>query len=137
MAGNWAAGCLQAVVGDDARVVQRKRIHARLLHQTGSSTRRQSTRHMRTGIDCRTRPSQKTIASANLTAVGAQCAGHLRLQPARGLLRCVQLQHQNVSSTGSVTTKGLTAMSGATPRTRSVCCTVWLNTGAATSPPKY
>ena len=32
---------------------------------------------------------------------------------------------------------GLTSMSGGTPSMRRVCCTTWLNTGAATSPPKY
>ena len=66
-----------------------------------------------------------------------QRAGDPAAQPLGGFLGTVEFEHQNDSSTACTTICGLTFMSGCTPSMRRVCCTVALNTGAATSPPKY
>ena len=49
------------------------------------------------------------------------------------------MRHQKLSRSAAAgllaTICGVTSRSGGTPIMRSVCCTTWLNTGAATSPP--
>src|SRR6185369_17247691 len=124
-------------VGGDLRRIEPESFHAFLLHHAGH----RALCHRRGPIvapgGCRARPRNETIARTSLPAVTVQRPRDAAAQPAGGLLGAVEFQHQNDSSTASTTICGLTFMSGCTPSSRSVCCTVVLNTGAATSPPKY
>ena len=86
-------------------------------------------------------PGQEGIARADLAAVGAQPAGDARAQPLRrgvGMGQVQAVRHQKLSLRRTALLAmicGVTARSGGTPIRRSVCCTTWLNTGAATAPP--
>ena len=85
-------------------------------------------------------PGDEGVARLHEAAVGAQRAAHPRRQPARGRLGGLQARerHQKLSTSagpGAATMPGLNSMSGATPIERRLCCTTWLNTGAAISPP--
>src|SRR5690606_36538651 len=81
------------------------------------------------------RPGNESIARPDLAAVARQRPLHAVEQPICHGLGGVEVLHQNDSSTSSVTIWGFTSMSGCTPRMRKACCTVSLNTGAATTPP--
>ena len=83
-----------------------------------------------------TDPGKKSVTGLHASAVRGELRGHMGTQPTRGFDGRVQMLHQNDSASALATTCGLTAMSGCTSSMRKVCCTVWLNTGAATSPPK-
>ena len=106
-----------------------------MFNHTSSGALLQSRLHKLTAIRHTTRPSDETVPRTHTAAVGVQHTAHLAAQPVRGFLGAMQSFHQNDSFSNLVTTWGLTAMSGCTPIMRKVCCTVWLNTGAATSPP--
>ena len=107
-----------------------------VLHQTGSSALFKRAGHVLAAIGGSARPCDESVTGPHLTAVRAQFARHALAQPLGRLNRGLELDHQNDSSTALTTTCGLTDMSGCTPSRRRVCCTVVLNTGAATSPPK-
>src|SRR5207253_7128964 len=82
-------------------------------------------------------PRDEAVTLLDVAAVAVERARDARVQPLRGFVGAAQVQHQNDSSAAFTTICGFTFMSGCTPIMRSVCCTVALNTGAATSPPKY
>ena len=103
--------------------------------QAGARTLRQRGLQVLASVGGGTGPGDEGIPRTDLAAVGAQIARDALAQPARHQDRVVQGRHQNDSSTALATICGLTAMSGCTPSRRSVCCTVSLKTGAATSPP--
>ena len=106
-----------------------------LLNQTGTRAPRHDLWHMAAAIAARTRPSQKAVTRTHLPAVAVQLCAATLVQPLRSLLGGVQSGHQNDSGSALAMTWGRTATSGWMPIMRRVCCTVWLNTGAATSPP--
>ena len=84
------------------------------------------------------RPGQESVTRPHLAVVGAQRASPPGPEPICGSRRRRQVQHQKLSTSaapGWNTIWGLTSMSVGTPIIRRVCCTTWLNTGAATSPP--
>ena len=104
--------------------------------QTGARPLLQSLHHMLSGVGALTDPGKKSVTGLHASAVRGELRGHMGTQPTRGFDGRVQMLHQNDSASALATTCGLTAMSGCTSSMRKVCCTVWLNTGAATSPPK-
>ena len=138
--GHQAGFCLEAWHGCQRlqciRFECAKPVFAALrLDQAGRSPLVQGLRQILAPIGGRTRPGDERITGLDHSAVGTQLARHAGVQPLRSFGGAVQGLHQNDSSTDLATICGLTAMSGCTPNKRKVCCTVWLNTGAATSPP--
>src|SRR5207253_10528024 len=113
------------------------RLAARELHEARLGALLQRAVHELASIRRRTRPCDEAVARAHLAAVAVHLARHAGAQPVGCFAGRAQDLHQNDSSTACTWICGLTFMSGCTPSTRSVCCTVALNTGAATSPPKY
>ena len=69
-------------------------------------------------------PCGRTRAASQSAACATECSICTMAQKLSG-----------ASGTPLATTRGFTSRSGGTPITRSVCCTTWLNTGAATAPP--
>ena len=83
----------------------------------------------------RTGPGHEGVAGPHAPAVALQRARALLAQPAAGGVGPIESRDHKDSSTACATIWGLTLMSGCSPRMRSACCTVSLNTGAATRPP--
>ena len=93
--------------------------------------------HMVAAVGGGARPGDEAVASLDAAAVAMELPpgrAHPLCHPAGRFTGVVQAFHQNDSSTPT-TICGLTFMSGCRPIMRRVCCTVVLNTGAATSPP--
>ena len=94
---------------------------------------------MGTRVVARAAPGEEGVAGPHLPVVGAQRAAQPRREPGGGGRGGVELlQHQKLSSSagpGCTTICGRISMSVGTFIMRSVCCTTWLNTGAAISPP--
>ena len=134
--GDQPGGRLQATQRGDVRPRESVGLHAFLLHQAGHRAARQGTGHVGAAVGSGAWPGNKRVAGGHQPAIGLQRAGDARAQEGNGLLGGGEgLQAHNGSSTALATICGLTAMSGATPIMRSVCCTTSLNTGAATAPP--
>src|SRR5690606_33369391 len=104
-----------------------------LLHHRNCGPGSQCSRHKPAAISGGTRPGDEAVTCSQLAAVAQQITSHTFVQPLGDLNGLLQALHQNDSSTASVTICGLTLISGCTPKTRRVCCTVSLNKGAATS----
>ena len=143
---NGAAVAAQASIGAHTFIGECHGIHrvsaghaiprpAVTLDQTSARAPRHDLWHMAAAIAAAARPSQKAVTRPHLPAVAVQLGTAKLAQPLRSLLGVVQSRHQNDSGSALAMTWGRTATSGWMPIMRRVCWTVWLNTGAATSPP--
>ena len=133
---------LQVSDGGDAPVVEAEAGEVVVVDQAGRRARLQRGSDEAARVVRIAWPGQEGIAGAHLAVVGAQLAGHARAQPLCGGVGMGQVQgirHQKLSGSAGATLLamicGVTSRSGGTPIRRSVCCTTWLNTGAATAPP--
>jgi len=143
--GNVAGGGFQPGQRGDAFVAEPAGCHALGFHQASGSAASECGGHEVAAIGGLPRPRDEGITRLQRAAVAAQPAPvaqrHARGQPGGCFLGCGQgrdhAQKLSVSpGTGLALICAFTSMSGATFIMRSVCCTTWLNTGAATSPPK-
>ena len=136
--GDRAGGGFQPRQGGDACIVEGIGVQAVALDQAGRGAGLQRAGDEAAAVGGGARPGDEAIAGAHLAAVGGDGAGDPGAQPAGGGvggLEGVDGHAQKLSCTALVVICGLTSRSGATPSMRRVCCTTWLNTGAATSPP--
>ena len=149
-----ALGCAHEAAGDgpgaglesgqrgDARRPEARSSSALGLDQAGDGAGRERRRHVGARVVGVAGPGDEGVAGTHAAAVGGERRGAAQHQPVH---RCVgrgesHQRHQKLSTSAGIswaTICGLTSRSGCTPIIRRVCCTTWLNTGAATSPPYY
>ncbi len=136
-----AAG-LQPWHRSNARIVETECLRTIGLDQAGAGTGLQRLLHEGAAVARSTGPGDEghVPERGHGAAVHRQVGGTLRAQPGQGgcgVGKVVQRGHQKLSTSEGmlVWICDCTSMSGSTPRRCRVCCTTWLNTGAATSPP--
>jgi len=137
---------LQPRDGQHTRIVDVVLGHAIGLDHTGQGTGGQGLTHVGTAVGGGPRPGHEGLVSAHAHAaavhdqLGHTAFGQPGLHGGHVLKEGQLLGHQKLStsagtSRSEATMWGATAMSGSTCSRLSVCCTTWLNTGAATAPP--
>ena len=136
---------LQVSDGGDARIVEAEAGQVVVVDQAGGRARLQRGSDEAARVVRVTRPGQEGIARR--APGGGRCAvaprrarpSHCAAASAWGRCEVRSACAQKLSrSAGTVLLAmicGVTSRSGGTLSRRSVCCTTWLNTGAATAPP--
>ena len=124
----------------DAFVVERVGLDAVGLDQASARAHRERGADVGPRVVRAAGPGDERLAGPDPAAVGGERRRAAQHQPVHCLADRSELlqRHQKLSTSAGIsraTICGLTSRSGWTPIMRRVCCTTWLNTGAATSPP--